>query len=88
MGDTGYFDGFREIGRRLDMRERTVTTHLDHIYRKLGANGRVSALATASRLGLLSTPATRSNGEEPGESGAEPLDGRENGRSSKVVRTA
>ena len=47
----------REIGRRLGVRERTITTHLDHIYRKLGASGRVAALATALRLGLLSLPA-------------------------------
>jgi DNA-binding NarL/FixJ family response regulator len=46
----------REIGRRLDMRERTVTTHLNHIYRKLGASGRVAALAAASRLGLIVLP--------------------------------
>ena len=43
----------REIGRRLGVRERTVTTHLNHIYRKLGANGRVSALSIAWRLGVL-----------------------------------
>ena len=48
----------REIGRRLGVRERTITTHLDHIYRKLGASGRVAALSTALRLGLLSLPAT------------------------------
>ena len=45
----------REIGRRLGVRERTVTTHLNHIYRKLGANGRVGALVAATRLGVLST---------------------------------
>jgi DNA-binding NarL/FixJ family response regulator len=50
----------REMARRLGMRERTVTTHLNHIYRKLGANGRVSALAAASRLGLVVLPVTRS----------------------------
>jgi DNA-binding NarL/FixJ family response regulator len=43
----------REIGRRLGVRERTVTTHLNHIYRKLGANGRVGALVAATRLGVL-----------------------------------
>lgn len=48
----------REIGRRLEMRERTVTTHLNHIYRKLGASGRVAALAAASRLGLFDIPST------------------------------
>jgi len=47
----------REIGRRLEMRERTVTTHLNHIYRKLGASGRVAALAAAARLGLFDPPA-------------------------------
>lgn len=46
----------REIGRRLGVRERTVTTHLNHIYRKLGANGRVSALSAALRLGMLTLP--------------------------------
>lgn len=55
----------REIGRRLGVRERTITSHLNNIYRKLGANGRVSALSTAMRLGLLSlAPA---DAEHPGE---------------------
>jgi DNA-binding NarL/FixJ family response regulator len=44
----------REIGRRLGVRERTITSHLNNIYRKLGASGRVAALATAMRMGLLS----------------------------------
>jgi DNA-binding NarL/FixJ family response regulator len=44
----------RQIGSRLGVRERTVTTHLAHIYKKLGAAGRVGALATASRSGLVS----------------------------------
>jgi DNA-binding NarL/FixJ family response regulator len=43
----------REIGRRLGVRERTITSHLNNIYRKLGANGRVAALSTAMRMGLL-----------------------------------
>jgi DNA-binding NarL/FixJ family response regulator len=43
----------RQIARRLGVAERTVTTHLNHIYRKLGARGRVSALAAAARLGVL-----------------------------------
>lgn len=46
----------REIGRRLGVSERTVTTHLHHIYRKLGANGRVAALSAAMRLGVLEAP--------------------------------
>jgi DNA-binding NarL/FixJ family response regulator len=43
----------RQIGRRLGVEERTVTTHLSRIYRKLGASGRVAALATANRYGLV-----------------------------------
>jgi DNA-binding NarL/FixJ family response regulator len=51
-------EGFtaREIGRRLGVSERTVTTHLNNIYRKLGANGRVSALSAAMRIGVLTLP--------------------------------
>ncbi len=37
----------RQIGRRLGMSERTVTTHLTKIYRKLGVSNRVAALAAA-----------------------------------------
>ncbi len=43
----------RQIARRLGVEERTVTTHLSRIYRKLGASGRVAALATATRYGLV-----------------------------------
>jgi DNA-binding CsgD family transcriptional regulator len=43
----------RQIGHRLGVRERTVTTHLGRIYRKLGATGRVAALAAASESGVL-----------------------------------
>jgi DNA-binding NarL/FixJ family response regulator len=46
----------REIGRRLGVSERTVTTHLHHVYRKLGANGRVAALSAAMRLGVIVPP--------------------------------
>lgn len=44
----------REIGRRLGMSERTVTTHLCNIYDKLGVSGRVEALTAAARSGLVS----------------------------------
>jgi len=43
----------RQIGRRLGVQERTVTTHLARIYRKLGANSRIGAIAAATRSGLL-----------------------------------
>ena len=43
----------REIGDRLGMRERTVTTHLGHIYWKLGVTGRIEALTAAARAGLV-----------------------------------
>lgn len=48
----------REIARRLGVRERTVTTHLNHIYRKLGASGRVAAVTAAARMGVLTLPAS------------------------------
>jgi len=43
----------REIGSQLGVRERTVTTHLANIYRKLGCNTRLSAVTAAQRSGLL-----------------------------------
>ncbi|MFN2590141.1 MAG: LuxR C-terminal-related transcriptional regulator [Actinomycetota bacterium] len=45
----------RQIGRRLGLRERTVTTHLTRIYRKLGADSRVSAITRAAEWGLVSS---------------------------------
>jgi DNA-binding NarL/FixJ family response regulator len=44
----------RQIGSRLGVRERTVTTHLFRIYRKLGTDNRVGAIAAAARSGLIS----------------------------------
>jgi DNA-binding NarL/FixJ family response regulator len=46
----------REIGRRLGVSERTVTTHLNHIYRKLNVSSRIAALSTAARLGVVTIP--------------------------------
>lgn len=43
----------REIGRRLGVAERTVTTHLNNIYRKLGATGRMAAVTVAAQAGLI-----------------------------------
>jgi DNA-binding NarL/FixJ family response regulator len=44
----------RQIGSKLGLRERTVTTHLGNIYKKLGAGGRMHAVAAATRSGLVS----------------------------------
>ena len=43
----------REIGDRLGLRERTVTTHLGRIYGKLGVKSRVAAISCATRSGLV-----------------------------------
>jgi len=48
----------RQIGHRLGVRERTVTTHLGHIYKKLGTGSRVAAIIAAHRSGLV-TPVSR-----------------------------
>jgi DNA-binding NarL/FixJ family response regulator len=44
----------RQIGSRLRVSERTVTTHLFRIYKKLGTDNRGGAIATAARSGLIS----------------------------------
>jgi two-component system response regulator DevR len=49
----------RQIGTRLGVRERTVTTHLSRIYRKLGAGSRLGAVVAARHAGLLSLGETR-----------------------------
>jgi len=43
----------RQIGSRLRVSERTVTTHLFRIYKKLETNNRVGAIAAAARSGLI-----------------------------------
>jgi DNA-binding NarL/FixJ family response regulator len=48
----------RQIGSRLGLRERTVTTHLSRIYKKLGAAGRLHAIDRAARSGLISLHAS------------------------------
>jgi DNA-binding NarL/FixJ family response regulator len=44
----------REIGVRLGVQERTITTHLARIYGKLGVGSRLAAIRVASRGGLVS----------------------------------
>jgi DNA-binding NarL/FixJ family response regulator len=51
----------REIGRKLGVTERTVTTHLNHIYRKLGVSSRTGALSIALKLGLVSLQPIQAN---------------------------
>lgn len=46
----------KEIGRRLGVSERTITTHLHRIYSKLGVKGRVAALQAASRSERVAVP--------------------------------
>jgi DNA-binding CsgD family transcriptional regulator len=41
------------IARRLLITERTVHKHLEHLYRRLGATDRVTAVRRAQQLGLL-----------------------------------
>ena len=43
----------REMATRLGVRERTVTTHLGHIYGKLGVGSRLAAIRLAARSGLV-----------------------------------
>jgi two-component system nitrate/nitrite response regulator NarL len=43
----------REIAVRLGVSERTVTTHLGHIYGKLGVGTRVAAIRVAANAGLV-----------------------------------
>jgi len=46
----------RRIASRLGISERTVNTHVGHIYRRLGVNNRVDAVREGMRLGLIEAP--------------------------------
>ena len=56
----------REIADQLHVSAHTVTTHMRHLYAKLGAHRRHEAVAQARALGLLSMPAPRL-GVRPGD---------------------
>jgi len=43
----------RHIAKELHISERTVNTHVTHVYRKLAVNNRVEAINAARRLGLV-----------------------------------
>jgi DNA-binding NarL/FixJ family response regulator len=47
----------RNIGDVLGLSERTITTHLANIYKKLGVHGRGAAVAAAARAGLVALAA-------------------------------
>jgi len=53
----------RVIARHLGISDRTVTKHCEHLYRKLGASDRVSAINAARRLGLLVASQLNGNAE-------------------------
>lgn len=46
----------RQVARRLGISERTVNTHVGHIYRRMGVNNRVDAIREAMRFGLVDLP--------------------------------
>ena len=44
------------LAARLSISPRTVHKHQEHLYRKLGAVDRLSAVLSAQRLGLIGSP--------------------------------
>ena len=43
----------KEIASALDISERTVKTHLGHLFEKLGVTSRTEAIKVANRRGLV-----------------------------------
>jgi DNA-binding NarL/FixJ family response regulator len=43
----------KEIATALDISERTVKTHLGHLFEKLGVTSRTEAVKVATRRGLV-----------------------------------
>jgi LuxR family transcriptional regulator, maltose regulon positive regulatory protein len=54
-----------EIARELYVSVSTVNTHIRHIYSKLGAHSRSSAVRRSRELRLLSTAASRASPKPP-----------------------
>ena len=50
----------QDIAQRIGISVRTVTTHLSHIYSKLGVHSRVAAIAAATKGGYLLSQPTES----------------------------
>lgn len=46
----------RKIASELEISERTVNSHVGHLYRRLGVNNRVDAVREAIRIGLVAAP--------------------------------
>lgn len=48
----------KEIGSMMNVTEGTIKIHVNHIFRKLGVNGRTAAIAKALKRGLIRLPKT------------------------------
>jgi DNA-binding NarL/FixJ family response regulator len=46
----------RQIGKRLDISERTVQAHLSHIFDKLGVGSRTEAVTAGLKRGVIELP--------------------------------
>lgn len=44
---------YAEVGRVMELKRRTVRTHLNHTYRKLGVNSHVDAMVMALKAGIV-----------------------------------
>ena len=61
------------IGRRLAIAPGTVSKHLEHVYRKLDASDRVSAIRAAAALGLLDAAPAALAGRVPAQRVVRPV---------------
>ena len=56
--------GVKELPTVLGISERTVRTHLEKLYRKLGVRTRVGLVRRAIQLGLITCPCRKCGGGE------------------------